>query len=123
MGSKALLVLVMLLASVLVLYAEAAPKDVDEKFYKNDGDIDTNGVDDMKYGHGGWHGGGRRGWGGRGGGWGGRGGGWGWGHGWGRGWGYCYYGCCGWNYYGRCVSCCYYPGEHVDAQTHAQPQN
>ncbi|TKY69187.1 Glycine rich protein [Spatholobus suberectus] len=49
MGSKALLVLVMLLASVLLLSAEVASNDVDEKFDKNDGNLDKNGVDDMKY--------------------------------------------------------------------------
>jgi len=37
MGSKALLVLVMLLASVLLLSAEVASKDVDKKLDKNDG--------------------------------------------------------------------------------------
>ncbi|XP_027362717.1 uncharacterized protein LOC113870322 [Abrus precatorius] len=100
MGSKGFLVLVMLLASLLVLYAEVAPKDVDNKFDRKDDDIDISGVDAMKYGYRGWHG-------------------WGWG----RGWGYCYYGCCDWNYYGRCIRCCYYRGEHVDAQTHDQPQN
>ncbi|TKY69186.1 Glycine-rich protein [Spatholobus suberectus] len=103
MGSKALLVLVMLLASVLLLLIEVASKDVDEKFDKNDGNLDTNGVDDMKY-YGGWQHG------------------WGWRRGWGGGY-YCPFGCCSWNYYGGCWRCCYYPGEHVDAHTAAEPLN
>ncbi|KAG4906249.1 hypothetical protein AAZX31_20G010700 [Glycine max] len=101
MGSKALLVLVMLLASVLLLSAEVASKDVDKKLDKNDGNHDTKGVDEMKY-YGGW------------------------GSGWDRyrrGW-YCPNGCCQWSYYYQtCWRCCYYPGEHVDVRTDAQPRN
>lgn len=37
MGSKALLVLVVFLAFVLVLSGEVAPEDMDENFHANDG--------------------------------------------------------------------------------------
>ncbi|KEH40712.1 glycine-rich RNA-binding protein 10 [Medicago truncatula] len=115
MNSKALLFLAMLLATILLICAESAPKDLDNKDEK----IDTNGY----YGGGGyggpWRGGGYGGWGGgyggrggyggwRGGGWRGGWGGGGWrggyggGHGgWGGGW----------------------PNEHHDAYTDAEPHN
>ncbi|KAK7308604.1 hypothetical protein VNO77_42223 [Canavalia gladiata] len=111
MGSnKALLVLVMLLAFVFVLSAEVAPKDVDETFDKSDGELNKDGLDEMKYRHGGWHG--------HHGGWHRHYGGWG---GWRR--GYCSYGCCRRNYYGRCIRCCYYANEQVDADVDAEPLN
>ncbi|XP_020239836.1 glycine-rich protein 3 short isoform [Cajanus cajan] len=122
MGSKALLVLLVLFASVLLLSADVAskdaPKDVDEEVDTSDGNFDTNGVEEMKHhrgsrrGHGSWHhghGGWRRGH-----------GGWRRGHGGGY---YCPYGCCGWNYYGRCWRCCHYPGELVDAHNDVEPLN
>lgn len=37
LSSKTLLVLVMFVAFVLVLFAEVAPKDMDENFHANDG--------------------------------------------------------------------------------------
>ncbi|CAJ1932767.1 unnamed protein product [Sphenostylis stenocarpa] len=75
MVSKALLVLLLLSASVLLLSAEVAPKDADKKFDKNEvfvlrfednNNLDRNGVDDMKYDEGWWRGydGWRRGYGG-----------------------------------------------------------
>ncbi|KAK7273949.1 hypothetical protein RIF29_15017 [Crotalaria pallida] len=116
MGSKTMLVLFVFLATIFLISANVAPKQDDEKFDQNDGDVATNGVDESKYvdfggpyGHGGgygpWRGGCRYGccdrWGyGRGGGYGGP-----W-----RGGGYC----------GRC---CRYPGEHLDIGVDATPHN
>ncbi|KHM98987.1 hypothetical protein D0Y65_052777 [Glycine soja] len=55
MGSKALLVLVMFLASALILSAEVAPKNLDENFdAKHVGVVDTNGVDEKKDGYVSW---------------------------------------------------------------------
>ncbi|KAG4394338.1 hypothetical protein GLYMA_20G011551v4 [Glycine max] len=45
----------MFVAFVLVLFAEVAPKDMDENFHANDvGVVDTNVVDEIKYGYGSW---------------------------------------------------------------------
>ncbi|CAJ2674273.1 unnamed protein product [Trifolium pratense] len=109
MNSKALLFLAMLLASNILIFAESAPKDLDNK----DDKIDTQGYyggggygGRWGRGGGGWGGGGRGGWGGgRGGGWGGGRGGWG-GGGWGGG--------------GRGGG---WPAENHDAYTDAEPQN
>lgn len=87
--------------------------------------LETNGVEkgSKYYGGGGfggpWGGGYGGPWGGGyGGGWrGGYGGGWRGGYG---GGGYCRFGCCGWGY-GGCRRCCYYPGEHLEAHTDAEP--
>ncbi|KAG4908852.1 hypothetical protein JHK87_054968 [Glycine soja] len=54
MGSKALLVLVMFLASALILSAEVAPKNLDENFDAKHGVVDTNGVDEKKDGYVSW---------------------------------------------------------------------
>ncbi|GAU36676.1 hypothetical protein TSUD_15890 [Trifolium subterraneum] len=87
MNSKALLFLAMLLASVILIFAESAPKDLDNK----DDKIYTQGYYGGGPGYGGpWGGGHGGGWGGgHGGGWGGGHDGWGGGHGggWGGGWG------------------------------------
>ncbi|WJX10426.1 hypothetical protein P8452_01153 [Trifolium repens] len=127
MNSKVLLFLAMLLAAILLISAEAASKDNDEKFNKNDDNMETNGVaDESKYGYGwGW---------GYGGPWrGGYGGPWhhhhgrhghhhgGWRRGHGRGY-YCLYGCCSrWSYYGGCRCC--FPGEHQKVNTNVEPSN
>ncbi|OIW17343.1 hypothetical protein TanjilG_22455 [Lupinus angustifolius] len=98
MGSKALLVLVMFLATILLINAEAASKENEEKFDKNDGNHSSNGVEESKFPD--FGGGFRR-----------------------RG-GYCRYGCCGWrDFYGRCRRCCNYPGEHVDVNINTEPHN
>ncbi|KAJ1387824.1 Glycine rich protein [Sesbania bispinosa] len=99
MNSKALLVLTMLLASVLVIsMAEVTHKEgMDEKLNKKDDNLETNAVEKTKYYGGPWRGP------------------------WGRGW--CHLGCCAWGYYGGCRRCCFYPGEHIDAITNVEPRN
>ncbi|XP_061354286.1 glycine-rich protein-like [Gastrolobium bilobum] len=105
MASKALLVLVIFLASALLISSKVAPKDLNEKFDKNNDDLDVNGIDESKYYRSGGYGGSWR-------------GGYGGGYG-----GYCRFGCCRWSYYGGCRRCCHYPGEHVEADTDAEPHN
>ncbi|WJX10428.1 hypothetical protein P8452_01155 [Trifolium repens] len=122
MNSKALLFLAMLLASIILIFAESAPKDLDN----NDDKIDTQGYyggggygGPWGGGHGGW-GGGHGGWGGggRGGGWGGGGhGGWGGG---GRGGGWGGGGRGGWGGGGRGGG---WPAENHAAYTDAEPEN
>ncbi|CDP22199.1 unnamed protein product [Coffea canephora] len=68
---------------------------------------ETNGVEEARYGGGGYGGYPGEGYGGYPGG------------GYGGGGGYCRYGCCGRSYYGRGCRCCAYPGQAVDAE----PQN
>ncbi|CAL0308399.1 unnamed protein product [Lupinus luteus] len=108
MGSKALLVVVMFLATILLISAEVASKENDQKFDKKDGNHTSKGVEESKYPdfgsgpYGGRYGGGFRRRGGR----------------------YCRYGCCGWrDFYGRCRRCCSFPGEHLDNDVNAEPHN
>ncbi|KAE9615768.1 hypothetical protein Lal_00017724 [Lupinus albus] len=107
MGSKDLLVIVMLLATILLISAEVSSLENDHKLDKNDGNHTSNGLEESKYPgfgsgpYGGQYGGGFR-----------------------RGGGYCRYGCCGWrDFYGRCRRCCNYPGEHLDIDINAEPHN
>ncbi|XP_020239826.1 major prion protein [Cajanus cajan] len=116
MGSKVLLVLVMFMATILLISSEVAPNE-HESFDKKDGKHVPNGVDESKWGYGGWGNPWYGGWGNPwyGGGWGGpwRGGGWGgpwrgggWGGPWRRGYG-------GWRA----------PNEHVEVGIDANPRN
>ncbi|KAK4577136.1 hypothetical protein RGQ29_027587 [Quercus rubra] len=125
MGSKAFLLLALMLAIVLLISSDVAARELAETSsnLKNaEVSTKTNEVDDAKYGGG--YGGnpGQGGYGGNhGGGYGGNPGHGGYGGG-GHGGGRCYYGCCREGYYGNgCRRCCSYAGEAVDVETEAKP--
>ncbi|XP_050379851.1 glycine-rich protein 3 short isoform-like [Argentina anserina] len=108
MGSnKALLLLALFVALVLVVSASTPSRDLAETSAEKENGVTTEssnnvgGLDDAKYGgYQGGNGGGYQGGGGRGGGRGGR----------------CYHGCCRRYNYGRgCRRCCSYAGEAVDS--------
>ncbi|XP_030928210.1 cold and drought-regulated protein CORA-like [Quercus lobata] len=135
MGSKAFLLLALMLAIVLLISSDVAARELAETSsnLKNaEVSTKTNDVDDAKYGgHEGYGGNDGGGYGGnQGGGYGGNPGQGGYGGnpghggygGGGHGGGHCYYGCCREGYNGNgCRRCCSYAGEAVDVETEAKP--
>ncbi|KAL0451918.1 UNVERIFIED_CONTAM: Glycine-rich protein [Sesamum latifolium] len=126
MGSKAIIFLVLFLATVLLISSEVAARELAQTSTAIDASKEaekTNGapVDDVKYpggGYGGYPGGGYGGY--PGGGVGGYPGSGGYN---GRRRRYCRYGCCGRRYYGGgCSRCCTYAGEKASAEAQAKPQ-